>query len=97
MDEAAAQVSIAPSVLCRELDGELVLLNVDQGTYFSLNPVGTRIWQLIEQFGGRLQPVAESVLEEFDVSQEQCRRDLAAWVQTLCEHRLLEPKKPSAA
>lgn len=93
MNTIDAQVSIAPSVLCRELDGELVLLNLDQGTYFSLNPVGTRIWQLIRQFDGRVQPVMDSLLQEYDVAKEQCRQDLVAWVQTLCDHRLLEPKK----
>ncbi len=97
MDTGVAQVSIPSTVLCRELDGELVLLDLDQGTYFSMNPVGTRIWQLIERFDGRLQPVIDSLLQEFDVAETPCRLDLAAWIETLCEHRLLKPKQPSAA
>ena len=31
----------------RDLDGEAVILDLGSGTYFGLNQVGTRVWQLI--------------------------------------------------
>ena len=33
-------------VLTQTTDGELVLLHLDRGTYFALNEVGARIWEL---------------------------------------------------
>jgi len=40
-------IIIPDDVLFRELDGEAVLLNLKTGIYFGLNPVATRMWQLI--------------------------------------------------
>ena len=39
---------LSPDVVFRNLDGEAVLLDLGSGTYFGLNEVGTRIWQMIE-------------------------------------------------
>jgi len=44
-------VRIPDDVIFRELNGEAVILNLDNGTYFGLNSVGMRIWQLCEQHG----------------------------------------------
>ena len=30
-----------------EIDGEIVLLHLDTGTYFGLNPVGAEIWNFV--------------------------------------------------
>ena len=37
-----------PDVVCREIEGEAVLLHLGTGIYFGLNAVGTRIWQLLD-------------------------------------------------
>jgi len=39
---------IKKEVRSRDLQGELVLLNLRTGVYFGLDAVGSRIWQLIE-------------------------------------------------
>ena len=38
-----------PDVLFREIDNECVLLDLGSGTYFGLNEVGTRIWNLLRE------------------------------------------------
>ena len=40
--------SISKEVLSQELNGETVLLDLQGESYFGLNEVGTRIWQLIQ-------------------------------------------------
>ena len=91
------RVRIPKTVLFRELDGEAVLLSLANGTYFSLNPTGTRMWQLIHACDGDLHHVLDKLVEEFEVSEEQCRADLTALTASLCQHGLLEPlAAPSA-
>ncbi len=90
-------VKIPETVLFRELEGELVLLSLARGTYFSLDPIGTRFWQLIQACGGDLRQVVTTFREEFDVSEQRCREDLAALTASLCEHGLLERVAPPAA
>jgi hypothetical protein len=41
------RVAIGADVLVRELQGELVLLNLKSETYFGLDEVGTRMWSVL--------------------------------------------------
>jgi hypothetical protein len=76
-------------VLFRELEGEAVLLDLDAGTYFGLNEVGTRAWALIGE-GVALGGVQEVLLREYEVAPDQLWDDLVALVGELLEHRLVE-------
>jgi len=83
-----APVSIENSVVLskdavfRDLDGEAVVLDLASGGYFGLNPVATRIWQLIEQHG-RLQTVLEELIEEYESTPDDLERDLLDLVTRL--------------
>jgi Coenzyme PQQ synthesis protein D (PqqD) len=81
-------------VMVRDLDGEAVILNLETGTYFGLNAVGTRIWHLIEQHG-RLDAVFDELCREYDAAPPQIERDLLDLVGRLSDARLVEPKPPS--
>ena len=84
-----SQVRIPEGVLFKELAGETVLLNLNTGIYFGLDPVGTRMWQLLEDHR-QLHDVLPILLQEFDVGEERCRADLLELVSSLCSHKLLE-------
>jgi hypothetical protein len=73
----------------RDLDGEAVILDLGSGTYFGLNAVGTRIWQLMEEHGA-LRPVFESLCREYDAEPDVLERDLIALVSRLEQARLGE-------
>ena len=75
----------------RDLDGEAVILHLASGTYFGLNSVGTRIWQLMEQ-DGRLTVVLGELREEYDAPPDVLERDLLELVERLVEARLGEVK-----
>ena len=75
----------------RDLDGEAVILHLDSGTYFGLNAVGTRIWQLMER-EGRLTAVLEDLRAEYDAAPDVLERDLLDLVARLVEARLGEVK-----
>ena len=82
------RVAIHEDAVFRELDGEAVVLQLDAGMYFGLDPIGTRLWQLIEVHG-ILRPVFEAALTEFDVAPDILERDLLDLVSTLAEKRLV--------
>lgn len=57
------------SVAAQFADGEAVLLDIESGQYFSLNPVGSRIWELCD--GTRSATEIVSVIcNEFDVAED---------------------------
>jgi len=68
-------IRIAADVVFRDLAGEAVILNLATGTYFGLDAVGTRIWQLIAEDWSREQVIA-AMLAEYGVEEARLRRDL---------------------
>lgn len=81
-------MSISEDAVFRELEGEAVIVHLDSGMYFGLDPVGTRLWQLIDAHG-QLTPVFEAALGEFDVEPEVLQRDLLHLVSELEQRRLV--------
>jgi hypothetical protein len=81
-------VRASDATVFRELDGEAVLLQLDEGMYYGLDPVGTRLWQLMLEHGS-LQRVFDAAIEEFEVTPANLRRDLSALVSDLVSRKLL--------
>jgi hypothetical protein len=73
-----------PQVATRIVDGEAVIVLADSGQVNVLNPVGTRMWELID--GTRsVQQIADAVCAEFDVTEAQVQRDLEEFMQELVD------------
>ena len=70
-------ITPSPDVISQEVSGETVLLDLQSENYFGLDEVGTRIWQLIKETND-LQVIFETLLGEYDVSEERLRQDLDA-------------------
>ena len=80
--------TIPAEVMARKVGEETVLLDLASGTYFGLDPVGARIWQLIE--GGKsLAQVCDVMVEEYDVTREVLERDALTLTAELVEKKLI--------
>ena len=82
------KVTISPEVLSQEVDEETVLLDLKSESYFGLDEVGTRIWQLLND-GGSLQTVFDTLLDEYDVDEKQLEKDLQGHIAQLVEAGLI--------
>ena len=97
MDVASIeQFIVHPSVICRELSGETVLLNLESGVYYGLDAVGTRVWQLIMQ-GRTFASVCDTMIEEYDVAPDVLRADVTRLVGELCDRCIVAPREPVQA
>jgi Coenzyme PQQ synthesis protein D (PqqD) len=79
---------IADDVVFRDLAGESVLLNLSTGTYFGLDAVGTRLWNLIAEHGSTAS-VIETLLAEYDVDALRLQKDVEALIDQLLAKGLL--------
>jgi hypothetical protein len=86
----ASSLTVPDDVLYRQLGDEAVLLNLKTGMYFGLDPVGTRIWQLIVEHGA-LTRVLETMLMEYDVERPLLEKDLLDLAELLCARGLGHP------
>lgn len=79
---------IAQNVVFRDLADESVLLNLDTGTYFGLDAIGTRVWNLVAEHGSTSLAV-DTLLAEYDVDAPRLERDVTALINQLLAKRLL--------
>ena len=68
-------IILSPEVISQEVSGETVLLDLESENYFGLDEVGTRIWQLMKETND-LQAIYQTLLAEYDVSEERLQQDL---------------------
>lgn len=71
-----------------DLADELVILNLKNGTYYGLNPVGASVWKLIQQ-PHRVRAICESVMQTYDVEQTRCQADVLELLHALSTHGLI--------
>jgi Coenzyme PQQ synthesis protein D (PqqD) len=72
-----------------DLGAEAAVLNLKNGIYYGLNPVGARIWTLI-QTPRTVREVRDTLIDEYDVDSDRCERDLVTLLQQLVEHDLVD-------
>ena len=82
------KVTIPAQVMTRVVGDENVILDLANGTYYGLDPVGARIWQLIGE-GRTLEQICEATLAEYDATREDIERDVLTLVQKLAERQLV--------
>jgi hypothetical protein len=71
------------------MGGEVVILDLQSGTYYGLDAVGALIWTLLEQ-PASLDTLRDAILAEYDVDPETCRQDTLAFVEELQAAGLVE-------
>ena len=86
--DTTMRLRIADDVVCRDLAGESVLLNLSTGTYFGLDAVGTRLWHLIAEHGSTALAL-ETLLTEYDVDRPRLQKDVDALIDQLLVKGLL--------
>ena len=84
-----ARVSVRPDVLVSEVGGESVILNLDSEAYIGLDSMGARMWTALTT-SKSIQKAYDDLLEEYDVTEEQLRHDLAELIGRLVEQGLVE-------
>jgi len=82
-------ITISKDVLAQELDGETVLLDLASESFFGLDAVSTRVWQLLGDGAGRAE-IIDRLLEEYEVDREVLERDIEDLLERLAEAGLIE-------
>ncbi len=81
-------VTKSPKTAWQIIEGEAVLLSMDTKVLRGLNPVGSRIWELID--GQRsLEEITGVIVQEFEVAPGVAVQDVRAFVQELLDRGLV--------
>jgi hypothetical protein len=82
-------MTIPPQVMTRRVGDEVVVLDLATGTYFGLDPVGARMWELMAE-GQTLGEICERMLQEYEVTREELERDTLRLAEELQEQGLIQ-------
>ncbi len=82
--------------IATELNNTVVMMSAEQGKYYGLDGVGSRIWNLLEQ-PRRIMEVCAIIQDEFAVERETCERDVLDFVSRLVAANLLKVVDESVA
>jgi hypothetical protein len=71
------------------MEGEMILLQLESGNYFSLNEVGALVWNQLEA-PRTVQQLCDRVCAEYDVDAQVCVRDVTQLIQHLLKEQMVE-------
>ncbi len=89
MDLASHYIKASDEVIVKEMSSKTVLLNVEQGTYYSLNKTGTLIWSCSDK-NKTISDIADEMVRCFSVTRENALADTLALAQELAQEGLIE-------
>jgi hypothetical protein len=75
-------VATSEQVSC-ELGDESVILNMNNSSYYGMDPVGSSVWKLLQQQQRSVAELRDAVLGEYDVESDRCERDLLALLEQM--------------
>jgi hypothetical protein len=78
-----------PDVVHETIDGETVIVNLENGIYYSLRNSGVDMWNLLEA-GANLDELTEAMIGRFDGSQDEIRRAITELLVVLQQEGLVK-------
>jgi hypothetical protein len=74
--------------LSSQVADEIVMLDTHTGDYIGLNPIGSTIWEKIKE-PISIEGLCNALLEEYDVTESQCKEETYAFLEELNNSGLL--------
>lgn len=85
----------SPDILASDMDGETVMLAISSGRYYSLDPVGSAVWEALEEPRTWADLVAHLV-DHFEVGEERCRAETEDFLAEMLAEGILLIHEPAA-
>ncbi len=77
----------------REIDGEVVVLDVERSHYLNLNPTGCVLWVMLAE-GATERQLVDKLIAEFEVTEPTAQADVKAFLASCRENGLLADTEP---
>lgn len=74
--------------IATQIDGEVVMVSVEQGNYYGLDVIGSRIWELLEQ-PCSVATLCDRLQQEFTVDRLTCEQDVLEFLAKLAAEKLI--------
>ena len=79
-------------IVAIEMDGEYLIMSIEQASYIALRDISARIWRLLEEtrsFGS----LCEMLLQEYTVDRETCQAEVSDLLRQMADNQLISMEK----
>jgi len=76
------------SMVLAELDGQIVMMSIENGEYYGFNEMATIVWGKIES-GIRVSELIENLITEYSVTKEECAKDISELMEYLSSKNIV--------
>lgn len=83
-----SQLRPAPNAVAREVEGEILVVDVRSGNYYVLDEVSAFLWKRIESSPANAEEMMASLLEEYDTSAEECHENILNFCRYVVSEQL---------
>lgn len=88
-------VSQKSQVIGAEIDGEAVLLGIENGKYYGMREIGSYIWKLIAT-PIRVDDLCVQLMKTYDVERDMCETDVLSFLNQLHNESLIDIQNADA-
>lgn len=85
-------VAQSEGYLVSDMNGEKVMLSIENGKYYNLGEIGGRIWELIAQ-PSSVPAIVNQLVSEYDIEFDQCEEQVRRFLRQLESEGLVQVKK----
>jgi hypothetical protein len=79
-------------IISSEIDNESILLNIENNNYYRIPATAKRVWSMLTN-PISIAEIIETLLTEYNVSREQCEKDVFAFLNNLLANNLIRINK----
>lgn len=87
--DSHTRLTVRPEQMSCRVEGEVMILNNANGTFYSTQKVGMRIWEML-QSGATFGDLCKSITDEFEVTPDIAARDISIFVAELDRNQLIQ-------
>lgn len=77
------------SLFTTSIDNELVMMDPEQGYYFSLNETAKIIWECLATPCSHAE-IVKTIVEKFSIDETRCISDINPFIDEMIKHQLIE-------
>lgn len=75
--------------IASKIQDEVVMVDIDLGKYFTLNDVGSAIWEILNAESS-LEEIVDQLMTQYDIDRETCHAETAHFLKELIKNKLVE-------
>ncbi len=85
-------ISRSETLLFNNLGDDVVMMDIEQGSYYGLEEVAARIWELTEN-PVSVASICETLISEYDVPEQKCEQEVTAFIDDLINRKIIHITK----